>query len=119
MDTLSTKMETTSSNQAGAVRDREAARALIYQLNAWGVALFLKHGRVAARPVEAGQPLAIEALALLREHKEALLRYLTTPPVVGQPCAACGRINRWVLCPAGLWVCDCYYRPEWRTWPKS
>lgn len=121
MDTKLTKMETTSSNAdagAGAEWDREGTRALVYQLNALGVALSLKQGRVAARPIDRGQPMPIEALALLREHKKALVRYLTTPPVMGQSCAACGRVDQWTLCLVGVWVCDCYYRPELRTWPR-
>lgn len=115
MDMSSTRTETTSSSSE---QGREETRRFVYALNALGVALSLKNGHVAARPITRGQPMPIEALGLLREHKESLLKYLTTPPVVAQGCAACGRVNQWVLCPVGVWVCDCYYRPELRTWPK-
>lgn len=118
MDMSLTEMETTSSD-AGAEWDREATRFLVYELNALGVALLLKRGHVAARLIVEGQPMPIEVLSLLRKYKGALLQYLTTPPVVGRACAACGRVDQWVLSPIGLWTCDCYYRAELRTWPKD
>jgi hypothetical protein len=115
MDISSTRTETTSSS---AEQGREETRRLVYALNALGVALSLKHGHVAARPITQGQPMPIEALGLIRARKEALLAYLTTPPEDTRPCAACGRPMQWTLCQMGIWVCDCYYQPELRTWPR-
>jgi hypothetical protein len=96
---------------------RDEVRHLVYHLNALGVSLLLKEGRVAARPGGNGEPLPIEALTLLRAHKADLLVYLTTPPADTRPCAACGRSVQWTLDPVGIWVCDCYFHPELHTWP--
>lgn len=95
---------------------RDEVRQITYQVIALGVDLSLKNGRVAARPRD-GQPMPIEALVLLKTYRDELLEYLTTPPVETRPCAACGRVNVWTLCPMGVWVCDCYYHAELRTWP--
>lgn len=91
--------------------DRLATRDLVCYLYAnMGVSLALKDGRIAATPKQ--PPLSKEARTLLKEHKEALLSYLTTPPVELRPCAACGRVGQWVLDWMAIWVCDCYYHQE-------
>lgn len=97
---------------------RDETRRLVYYLNWLGVALALKNGRVAARPIDE-RPVPIEALDLLKTHKTALLVYLTTEPVTEQPCAACGRNGIWMLDELGRWVCGCYYEPALQTWPKG
>lgn len=96
---------------------REEARSMVHRINALRVSLALENGCIAAIPWD-GPPLPGEARALLKEHRDAIYTYLTTPPKDTRPCAACGRPICWVLDPVGIWVCDCYYHPELHTWPE-
>lgn len=97
--------------------DRLKARELICQLHCeHGILLNVHDGKIAAR-AESGQ-IATEARNFITEHREEILAYLTTPPKESMPCAACGRVGRWMLDHMGIWVCDCYDSDSLHIWPK-
>lgn len=93
--------------------DRPMALQTVYALNAMGVKLALDNGHIAIAVDQ--PPLSEEARELLREHKQALLAYLTTPPDDTRPCYACGRLHQWELDEVGIWVCTCKAHPEYLT----
>jgi len=94
--------------------DRLETRNLVCHLHAeYSITLALKDGRIAVTPEK--PPLSEEAREIVRANKAALLTYLTTPPDEPRPCAHCERAGQWVLDWMAIWVCDCYYHPEYRT----
>lgn len=97
--------------------DRLATRDVVSRLyGAFGVTLHFLDGRITATPKTA--PMPEGARALIRAHKEDLLRYLTEPPKTANPCAACGRNDVWELDSFCIWTCNCYKTPGLQTWPK-